>query len=159
MRLFLINMILALIWAALTTDFKAENIFFGFCLSFFVLVMTSKVWSEEENSYIERTWLIIKFMGFILLETFVSSVKVARDVLRPRLTMKPGVIAIPLDVISDLEITLVANIISFTPGSLTLDVSEDRKQIFVHTMFAEDIEGQRENIKKHIERRIAGIIE
>ena len=159
MRLFLMNIILALIWAALTTDFKAENILIGFGIVFIILTITSNIWSTEDKSYLHRTGLIIRFILFLLWDMLSSNIRVAYDVIKPRLNNKAGVIAMDMDVKSDLEITLLANIISFTPGTLTLDVSSDRKKIFFHTMYADDIEGQREAIKNHIEKRIAGILE
>jgi multicomponent Na+:H+ antiporter subunit E len=159
MRLFLVNIILALIWAALTTDFKAENIAIGFGISFIILAITSHIWSTEDKSYMYRAALIIKFILFLIWDMLSSNIRVARDVIKPRLNNKAGVIAVDLDVQSDLEITLLANIVAFTPGTLTLDVSSDRKKLFFHTMYADDIEGQREAIKNRIEKRIAGILE
>lgn len=49
--------------------------------------------------------------------------------------MKPGVIALPLSARTEMEITLVANLISLTPGTLSLDVSDDRKVLYIHAMF------------------------
>jgi multicomponent Na+:H+ antiporter subunit E len=63
------------------------------------------------------------------------------------------VVAIPLEAESDLSISLLANLITLTPGSLTLDVSEDRKVLYVHTMYAEDIDQLRLGIKD-LERRV-----
>lgn len=159
MRLFLINIILALIWAALTTDFTARNIAWGLILSFIVLAITSSIWETNERSYTSRTWLIIKFIFYIIGDTIVSNIKIACDVITPNPRFKPGVISVPLDVKSDLEITLVANILSFTPGTLSLDVSSDRTKLFFHTMYTQNIEEQRDIIKRHIEQRILGILE
>ena len=71
--------------------------------------------------------------------------------------MKPGIVKIPLDARSDLEITLLANLISLTPGTLSLDVSDDRKVLYVHAMYVNDREDFVASIKNGFERRILEI--
>src|SRR5699024_7238650 len=68
-------------------------------------------------------------------------------ILTPPWHMKPGVIALPLEARTELEITLVANLISLTPGTLSLDVSDDRKVLYIHAMFLDDEEELRRNLK------------
>ena len=53
-------------------------------------------------------------------------------VLRPKIELQPGIIALPLTVDTDFEITMLANLITLTPGTLSVDVSEDRKTLFIH---------------------------
>lgn len=94
-----------------------------------------------------------------IYELVVSSVLVARDVLTPRSRARPGIIAVPLDVRSDIGITLLANLISLTPGSLTLDVAPDRRRMFVHMMFIGDPDADRRSIKRGFERRVREVLE
>jgi len=157
MRLFLVNILLSLVWLALTGKFTAENLGLGFLIGFIVIAITARAWGK--NPYAGKAWLIVKFILYIIWEIIVSSVKVAIDVLRPRITTKPGVIAIPLEKDTDLEITILANLISLTPGTLSLDVSSDKSTLFVHTMFADDIEGLRKTIKDTLERPLLEILE
>jgi multicomponent Na+:H+ antiporter subunit E len=93
-------------------------------------------------------------MVFFLKELVLSSVRVAIDVIRPQLTMRPAVISVPLDVTSDAEITLLANLISLTPGTLSVDVSDDRSCLYVHAMYGDDAEALRLGIKSDFEHRI-----
>lgn len=62
--------------------------------------------------------------------------------------MKPGVIAMPLSARTEIEITMVANLISLTPGTLSLDVSDDRKVLYIHAMFLDNEEDLRRNLKE-----------
>lgn len=66
----------------------------------------------------------IRFRGYFLWQLLLSNLRVAYDVITPRLYMRPGILAVPLDAEIDLEITLLANLITLTPGTLSLDVSE-----------------------------------
>ncbi|MEN8150722.1 MAG: Na+/H+ antiporter subunit E [Planctomycetota bacterium] len=91
---------------------------------------------------------------FFLWELVLSSIRVARDVLSPRPRFKPGIVGVPLDAETDAEITLLACLITLTPGTLSLDVSEDRKTLYVHAMRVEDPEAFRREIKAGFERRV-----
>jgi multicomponent Na+:H+ antiporter subunit E len=67
-------------------------------------------------------------------------------------------VAISLDAKTDVEITMLANLITLTPGSVSLDVSSDRRFLYLHAMYIDDVEDFRESIKKTIERRVLEIL-
>lgn len=96
----------------------------------------------------------ITLAGFFLVELVKSSIRVAWDVIRPQSKARPGIIAVPLDTTSDLQTTVLANLISLTPGSLSLDVSEDQKTLYVHLMFVGSVEAECSAIKLDFERRV-----
>lgn len=72
----------------------------------------------------------------------------------------PGVVAIPLDARTDVEIALLANLITLTPGSVTLDLSEDRRVLYVHAMYIDggDVEAYRRSVKESLERRVLELL-
>jgi multicomponent Na+:H+ antiporter subunit E len=72
----------------------------------------------------------------------------------------PGVVAIPLDARTDTEITLLANLITLTPGSVSLDLSEDRRVLYVHAMYIDggDVEAYRRSVKEGLERRVLELL-
>ena len=96
---------------------------------------------------------------FYLKELVAASLRVAYEVLTPKDHMKPAVVAIPLDAETDLEITLLANFITLTPGTLSIDVSKDRKTLYVHEVYVEagDIEKVKKQIKGGFEKKILKI--
>jgi multicomponent Na+:H+ antiporter subunit E len=106
-----------------------------------------------------RIWKLGALGVYFVVELVVSSIKVAWDVITPRHRAKPGILAVPLDVRSDAAVTVLANLVSLTPGSLSLDVSEDRSTLFVHVMFIENLESVRAEIKDKIERRVKEALE
>lgn len=101
----------------------------------------------------------IELIGLFGYELVASSLRVAWDVLTPQNLARPGIVAIPLDVRSDVGITALANLISLTPGSLVLDVTPDRRRLFVHVMFIDDLDEVRRAIKNGFERRILEVVE
>ena len=88
----------------------------------------------------------------------MSNAIIAYDILTPIHHMKPGVIGIPIDAETDFEITVLANLITMTPGTLSLDISPDRKTLYVHAMYIRDPEALRAWIKQNLERRVLALL-
>ncbi len=152
MSLFLINLILAIIWAAMSGVISTSNFVFGFLCGFFVLLVMKPV--LPPTRYFEKAWLGFRFTLFFLSEILKSSLKVAYDVITPHHINEPGIIAIPLTASTDLEITMLANLITLTPGTMSLDVSEDQSRLYIHAMFAGDPDAIRRSIKEELEPRL-----
>lgn len=102
---------------------------------------------------------IIGLIIYFLKELIRASVKVAYDILTPKDYMKPALVAVPLDVESDLEITLLANLITLTPGTLSIDISKDKKMLLIHEVYVNDgdVKAVKDAIKNGFERRILNI--
>lgn len=152
MSLFLTNVMLAIAWAAVSGDFSVLNLFFGFCLAALVLSLIR----EQVGSvhYFVKLFRGVRLMIVFVVELVKSSVWVAWVVLSPRPRLTPAIIAYPLEVDRDFEITLLSSLITLTPGTLSVDVSRDRKTLYVHCMDAPDIDAVVGNIKNSFERRI-----
>ena len=148
-----INVLLALAWVALTGEVSSGNLVTGFALGLLVLFFTRRIVGTP--TYLVRVWRALGLLLFFLEEMIRSNLRLAYDVLTPGYHLRPGVIAIPLDARTDIEITLLANLITLTPGSFSLDVSEDRRVLYVHAMYLdENVDDYRRRIKDGFERRI-----
>lgn len=157
MNVFVLNLFLALIWAAATADFQPVNLLMGFGLGFIIIYFYQRVGGQVD--YAQNSWRIVAFVGFFIKELFKANLRVALDVVTPSHDMRPGVIAIPLSVKTDAQITLLANVISLTPGTLSLDVSDDRSVLYIHAMYVDDPDELRHEIKAGFERRILEVME
>ncbi len=107
---------------------------------------------------LRKTVLVAEFILFFIWDLILANLRVAWDVITPRGYKRPGVIAIPLDARTDLEITLLANFITLTPGTLSLDVSADRSLLYIHAMFIDDPDTLRREIKQGLERRLLEVL-
>jgi multicomponent Na+:H+ antiporter subunit E len=96
----------------------------------------------------------LRLAGFFAWALIVANLRVALDVARATTTIRPAVVAVPLDVTSDAEILLLSMLINITPGSVTLDLSDDRRTLYVHVMHITTAEASRQEIKTGFERRI-----
>ena len=101
----------------------------------------------------------IGLAAFFAWELIVANVRVALDVLSPHTAIKPAVVAIPLDITTDAEILLLSALINITPGSVTIDLSEDRRTLFVHVMHMVSPEATRREIKTGFEYRVKRLFE
>jgi multicomponent Na+:H+ antiporter subunit E len=154
--LFAWNLALALVWAAVLGEFSAGSLAAGFAIGFAILGVAGRLFGSSR--YVEKSLRLAEFVAFFVAQLVISSLRVAADVVTPRHRARPGIVAVPLDARTDGEITLLSNLVSLTPGSLTLDVSDDRRTLFVHVMFLDDVEACRREIKDGFERRVLELL-
>jgi len=152
MNPFSINLVLAVVWAALSGQFTLASLLVGFIVGYVTLWAMQPLFPASR--YCAKVIGLVKLAIFFLWELLVSSLKVAWSVVTPLRYSKPGIITVPLDVKSDTEITVLGNLISLTPGSLSLDISDDRRHLVVHAMFIEDPEDFRREVKLGMEHRV-----
>ena len=152
MKLFQMNLLLAGGWCALFGTFDLGTFLRGFLLAFAALSLSSPLY--EQTAYFRRVLLTARLGAYFLYELTVSSVQVAWDVITPMHRSRPAIVAVPLDIEEPVQITVLANLISLTPGSLSLDVSPDGKTLYVHEMFVDDPDETRRRIKTGFERLV-----
>lgn len=152
----LANLLLALLWMALIGSRQPVQFVLGLLIGFAVLAILAPLVGTA--AYVRRLPRAVAFAGFFLKELILSNVRVARDVITPRSRRRPGVVAVPLDTRDETEIALLANLLTLTPGSVTLDVADDRSVLYVHAMFVDDPDTVRAEIKKGFEQRVMGLL-
>jgi len=135
---FLMNLLLSFIWVALTGSMYYSNFLFGYLLGFLILWIMNR--NETDQRYFYRVPKIIGFVFYFLYEMLVANLQVAYDVITPKYFFKPGIVRFPMKATSDVEINLLAMFISLTPGTILLDISEDKKSVFIHVMYLDDKE-------------------
>jgi multicomponent Na+:H+ antiporter subunit E len=153
-----VSILLALAWTALQGDITLANLVVGYGVGYVILALLAKG-GVMPSSLVSRTVHAVGLAGFFIWELMLANVKVAIDVLRPGTTIRPAVVAIPLDVTSDGEILLLSMLINITPGSVTIDLSRDRRTLYVHVMHMTSAEASRREIKEGFERRVKLLFE
>ncbi|SEP77758.1 multicomponent Na+:H+ antiporter subunit E [Devosia sp. YR412] len=127
---------LALLWAAMTGSFSGLNLLLGAAIGTLAVLLLRK--SLAQPRAVHKLRMAVSLAGLFLRELALSAVRVAIVVLTPNLksALHPEIVAFPLSVRSDAEITLLANLITLTPGTLSIDVSADRSVLYVHVLTA-----------------------
>lgn len=153
---FLLNILLAIAWILLTGEVTAENFIEGLIIGYIILWVSKAALGGTK--YFKKIPKAIGFFFYFVKELIIANLKVAYDIITPKDYMQPGIVAVPLDAQTDMEITLLANLITLTPGSLSLDVSKDKKILYVHSIYVEDLDEFRENLKQGLEKKLLEVL-
>lgn len=152
------NLILAIAWAALYGEFTLANLGFGFVLGYAVLWAFARRGVIEESAYVRRVREFLHISAFFFVELIKANVRMAIDAFGPPTRYRPGIVAVPLDLQNPGLITTLCNMITLTPGTLALDVSPDRKTLYIHTLYGgDDRERTIREIKDGFERLLRRI--
>jgi multicomponent Na+:H+ antiporter subunit E len=158
MKHLLENLFLAFIWITLTMKFELTNFIFGFAAGFLVLWFVNRK-KVGEYRYIHFVPRLLSFLLLFIKEVVKGSVRIGYDIVTPHHYMRPGIIAVPLDAKTDLEITLLANTITLTPGTTSIALSEDRAFLYVYSTYLdEDVQKSIEEIKNGLEKKLMEVL-
>ena len=152
------NIFFAVAWMILFNTFTWLSVLSGLAVGYFVLMLIQPL-AGVKSTYFKRVWYWIKLLVMFNYELIVSSIEVLWDIFTPTHRANPAIVNMPLDVQTDAGILLVTNLISLTPGTLSIDVSEDRKTLKLHVMFADDPEAVCRSLKDGMERWVIDAVE
>ncbi len=150
--IYAVNLLIMLGWALATGDWSSTGLTTGFAVGFVALWVARDLFGP--NRYHARFVGAVTLFFYFLKELAISSWMVALAALAPRLPDDYGFVEMPLDARDDAEIVLTANLISLTPGTLSVDVSPDRRTLLVHAMFVGDPAATVAAMKDGMERRV-----
>lgn len=151
------NIILAVVWVALSGNFTAAGFLAGLLVGYLVLAVAGPAFGV--HGYGLRAFRAIGFVLYYLYELVVSNLRVALDVIRPRMRSRPAFVAIPVDDLNPAQITLLANLITMTPGTLSIDVSRDESTLYIHGMFVDSPDALRRSIERGFKRRVREVLQ
>lgn len=138
-------------------DFEPPNLIFGFVLGYIILWIFYK--RSRSYKYFKEVPRVIEFILFLLWEILISNIRLTITILSPKPKLRPAVVAVPLDLKSDLGIVILAHMITLTPGTLSLDVSAHKKFLYVHVLDLDNPDRFIKEIKQNFERRVREIVE
>jgi multicomponent Na+:H+ antiporter subunit E len=156
MRALAWNAGLAVLWAGMAGRLTVASLVTGLVLGSLVLLIVRRPLGLVHP--LARARHLVSLLLFFVWELLLANVRVAWDVVTPRYRMRPGVVAVPLRARTDVEITLLANMVSLTPGTLSLDVSDDRRVLYVHAMYLHDRRHVVRSIQDGFERRLLEVL-
>lgn len=147
-----LNIFLAIAWAAVSGEMSVANLTAGFLIGYGVLWVTSR--KANQARYFAKSGEVVRFCASFVWELLLATFRVAIDIVTPRHLMKPAILEIPVGATSAAETTMLANVITLTPGTLSLDVSPDGTRLYVHAMYAAKPETARQAIASGLGRRV-----
>ena len=152
-----------LVWLALTHIRDIQQVIAGFFISIVVALIAGKffITTKKQKGTVRRFIAAVIYLFKFLWEMIKANFHVAYIVIHPMLPIKPGIVKIRTKLTKDSAITILTNSITLTPGTLTVDLNPDKKEIYVHwiDVLSTDVEENTQNIGKRFERILTEVFE
>lgn len=148
----MLNFFVAIVWMFISVSFTASTFIVGFIIGMIMLwVMKNFI---PGRFYMSWVWAVIKLIALFFKELFMANIQVLLLIVKPKMPIKPAIFALPTVLEKNWEITLLANLITLTPGTLVIDVSEDSKTLYIHAIDYGDANDAIESIRNTFEKAI-----
>ena len=152
-----LTVVLAVIWVLLANQFTAGHTLLGLLFGWGIPLFTRHFWPEPVR--ITRPLILLRYLGVVLFDIVVANLTVARLILGRPKNLQPKFVELPLDLQTDLAISMLANTITLTPGTLSARLSDDRRCLIVHALHETDSEALIKTIKQRYEAPLKEIFE
>ncbi|MFC4355073.1 Na+/H+ antiporter subunit E [Chryseomicrobium palamuruense] len=148
----LLNVFIAFVWMFLSNSFTAATFIIGYILGLVMLFMLRRFF--RTRFYLDKVWAVVKLILLFIKELIVSNIAVLRVILRPKMNIRPAIFELDTQLKEDWEITLLSMLITLTPGTVVINVSEDRTKLYVHTLDLDDVDDAVDSIRNSFEKAI-----
>lgn len=149
------SLLLFVVWLLLNNSVSAGHMVLA---AFFAITIPLLVNSmRDEHPKILKPWLAIRYVLMVLKDILTANVEVALLIIGPIKKLTPGFVAIPINIDSDLGITILASTVSLTPGTVSAEVSKDKAWLYVHSLHLDDEAELIKSVKQRYEKPIKEI--
>lgn len=148
---------LTAVWLLLNNSLAPGHVVLGLLLGWTIPWFTLRFWPERVR--IRRPLKLLRFVAVVLYDIVVANLIVARRILGRPEHLRPAFVSLPLDLKSDLAISLLANTICLTPGTVSACLSPDRRSLLVHGLHVPDASGLAATIKARYEAPLKEVFE
>ncbi|PIC56638.1 MULTISPECIES: Na+/H+ antiporter subunit E [unclassified Sporosarcina] len=149
----LLNFFIAVVWMFMSSSLTPSTFIIGYLIGLLMIIMTRRYFSGR--LYIWRIWSAVKLTAIFLKELILSNISVLLLVIKPDLsTMQPMFFAMPTELEKDWEITLLSSLITLTPGTVVVHVSDDQRTLYIHAIDVDDVDEAIDSIKNTFEKAI-----
>ena len=153
----LLTITLAILWLLLVNQLSAGHIVLGALLGWLIPFATAGFWPETIR--IRHPLTLLHYLVIFLYDIVRGSFQVAYLILRGPVHLRPAFVHVPVALKTDLAISLLANTISLTPGTVSALLSEDKRTLIVHTLDTDDADALVAEIKQRYEMPLKKIFE
>lgn len=147
-------LMLALTWVALTGKVALPTFVMGLLLGCVIVELFGRRATRVLSLHVHHIWPLIQLCFIFVYELVMANLSVLVKVFSPKLNIKPGIIKVPIDIEGAFWITTLANMVTLTPGTLTVEVAPDNKYFYVHCLNIDDEAKTIASIKDTFEKKI-----
>ncbi|QIK38310.1 Na+/H+ antiporter subunit E [Caldichromatium japonicum] len=152
-----LSLLLAFIWVLLANSLSPGQIALGVLLGWLIPLFTSRFWPER--TIIHHPLTLLGFVLIVCGDILIANVQVAWLIIRGPRHIRPAFVVVPLDLRSEIGISLLANTISLTPGTVSSWLSPDRRFLVVQGLDVPDPEALVAVIKRRYETPLRKVFE
>lgn len=152
--------VLAATWLSLNGTLSAGHVVLAVLLGAGIPFAMQSFWPASRRRFTHPVRSAIGAVAFAALlawDVVVANLQVARAVLRPLHRLRPGFAIVPVDLDDPRAIAIFAHAITLTPGTVSVDLSPDRRELLIHALDLPDPEGTVRDLKARYERRLQEI--
>jgi multicomponent K+:H+ antiporter subunit E len=146
------SLAIVVLWLSLNNTIDPGQVVLGLLIGWLLPLLVGHFWPT--TVVMQRPWRAVAFAGIVIKDVILANLRVARAILGPPERLRPGFIRVPLDLRSDVGITVLAQTITLTPGTVSADITPDRRTLIVHYLDEGDPEALIAEIKSRYERPI-----
>lgn len=157
MMLFLLNIMLAVLWCFTWGSFSFYTLITGFVLGYMVLGLYSRAGAME--SYGRKARDLARFSLYFLRILISANLQIAWEILTPPHRVSPRIVRLDVTGMTAVQRTILANMINLTPGTLVVDISEEKETFYVHCMYARDRDAALQSLKDLKQRLLTEVLE
>lgn len=130
----MLNIFIAVLWMLLKDEDTAHisTFFTGYLIGVIVLYLMHRFFGQP--FYMKKLWAICKLMLLFLKELISSSIVLFKQICSPKLNVTPGIFTYETKLTGDIEITALALLLTLTPGSVVMEISEEGQLFYIHAM-------------------------
>ncbi len=153
---FILNLFIAALWLLLQDEVTPQfsTFLMGFIVGIGILYAMHRFYGTQ--FYLRRVFSILKLLWLFNWELFLSSYSVLKQIMTPKLNITPGIFTYKTVLKGDWEITALAVLLTLTPGSVVMEVSEEGDVFYIHAM---DIEESKDAVIRSIGKFEQAIME
>ena len=145
----LLSVTLFLLWAVITNAASLALLLLGGLLAIALPLLTLPFWPDPPR--LVRPWRAVRFLAVFATDIVTANWRVARQVIGPLCGLSPALVEVPLDLRDPFLATLLGSIVSLTPGTVAIDVDQQRWIMLVHALDAPDPQALVREIKDRYE--------
>ena len=138
---------LTVLWLVLWRDVSTANVVSGVAASILVTSVFPGTERIPRRHTIRPLW-VVAFFFYVLWKLIEANLLLAWEILTPRDYTRSGIIGITVEGVSDLVVTLIANVITLTPGTVTLEIRRHPTTLYLHVLHLQDPEDVRRDVER-----------
>lgn len=152
-----LSLFMWLLWLLMVNDISPGHMVLGAILAWLIPYLTQGFWPE--STVLNKPWVALRFVCVVLWDIIIANGVLAVRILGPEKKLQPAFMIFPLDIEQDLAITILASTISLTPGTVSADLSTDRRTLLIHVLHVDDIDSSIADMKQRYEAPLKEIFE